>query len=304
MKIEPNISVTPSFLAAYTRFLTFLEQERQYSTHTISSYKRDLRTFGEHSSTTPEWEQLSHPECKTYLYFLESKGYSRKTIARMIATMRSFWRYLSAHKNVTHNPWEFLIIPKLKPKLPQFLLKDEMARFLSQIDTSESAGLRDRAIFELLYSSGLRVSELVALNIDDVDFENDEIKVLGKGKKERIVLFGGIAKDVLIRYINSARPEWLTEPTDALFLNQRGNRLTSRSIQRILRVRSGSLYTGKSITPHTLRHSFATDLLNGGADLRIVQDLLGHSSLSTTQIYTHISKEKLLKSYKKAHPHA
>jgi len=284
-------------------FLSYLSQQKQYSPHTIASYKRDLKRFCEFCvSPEIDFEQFEFPSCKQYLYFLEQHQYSRRSIARLIACQRSFWKFLIQHGNAQVNPWEVLTIPKQSKKLPEILEKNESASFLDSIDISTPAGLRDRAICELIYSAGLRVSECVGLILSAIDLQEEEMIVIGKGNKERLVIFGDIAKHYLIAYINEVRPLWLKARTDKVFLNQKGTPLTTRSVQRIMKAINLSTGITKKITPHTFRHSFATDMLNGGADLKTVQELLGHSSISTTQIYTHLSQERIKETYTKAHP--
>ncbi|NQY73957.1 MAG: tyrosine recombinase XerC [Candidatus Margulisbacteria bacterium] len=288
-----------------SQFLDFLETERHYSPHTISSYRRDLTSLHAFliESKLEDVSYLTHGKCRRFLQYLEKKAYSRRSIARIIAAVRSFWKYLISQNRVKLNPWEWVITPKLIKTLPSVMYQEEVAQFLDQISMATFSGLRERLIVELLYSSGLRVSELRGVDWEHIDTSENEIKVLGKGRKERVVFFGEMTKNILDLYHKEISKKWVPLPS-AVFLNLRGKRLTSRSIQRNIKQLSIQFGGSVDITPHTLRHSFATDLLNGGADLKMVQELLGHSHLSTTQIYTHLSKDHLLKSYKKAHPRA
>ncbi len=218
----------------------------------------------------------------------------------MIASLRSLWEFLVATHDQTQNMWALLSTPKIEKTLPSFLFKEETSSLLSRLPNKTLLHLRNKAIMELLYGTGLRVSELVGLNIADIDFDSSEIRVTGKGQKTRIVIFGSFVNKTLSRYLASQKQK----PSHAVFINQRGERLTSRTIQRLVAQLRPLLTSPKVITPHTFRHSYATDLLNGGADLRSVQELLGHASLSTTQIYTHLSKERLQTTYQKSHPRA
>lgn len=286
-------------------FLEFLKNQKQYSPHTISNYHRDLKKFFRFIPID-SWENGTDIDLSTareYLYFLDTQKYARKSIARMIASLRSFWKYLIRESVVQSNPWALLTIPKLPKKLPHILTQTETNRFLEQIDTSTPIGFRNRTICELIYGAGLRISECLNLKISDIDLAEQEILIKGKGGKERIVIYGDIAQNYLKSYLIHIRPMWIKKSTQAVFLNQRdGTQISSRSVQRIIKSLCKASHINKTITPHTLRHSFATDLLNGGADIKTVQELLGHSSLSTTQIYTHLSQDRLKEIYTKAHP--
>jgi integrase/recombinase XerC len=294
-----------TFQKNLNKFLDFLLKEKRYSEHTVSNYKRDISDFYSFSRNNTEalFSDVDIRVCKQYLYTLENKKYSPKTITRRIAALRSFWKYLLVKKSTDQNPWEFLSVPKIPKRLPDVLFSNEMQGFLDSMVISSAAGIRNRAICEMIYSSGLRVSELISLNLDDINMRANEALVFGKGGKERIVLFGDTAKYYINKYISDARNSWIKEPMKAVFLNQKGQRLSIRSVQRMIKDEAEKQGLERHVTPHTLRHSFATSLFNGGADLKTVQELLGHSSLSTTQIYTHLSNKKLIETYKKAHPH-
>jgi len=267
-------------------FLDYLHKERHYSKNTILAYQRDLAHLQRFLNRQNITSTITLAEARLFLRHLEEKGYSRRSTARKVSACKAFWKFRERFQDTTTNPWELISTPKQEKKLPQFMSNTEVKTLLDNMNIP-----RERAIFELLYAAGLRISEVVSLNLSDIDWDNGEIRVLGKGNKERIVLMGGPAKQALREYIRQHRQQ---TPGKAIFLNKRGGRLTARSIQRILQQ--------LGITPHQFRHSFATHLLNGGADLRVVQELLGHSSLSTTQIYTHVTKDRLQKVYEQAHP--
>ncbi|MSR88508.1 MAG: tyrosine recombinase XerC [Candidatus Margulisbacteria bacterium] len=289
-RTEKNI-LKPQYHKWVSEFLDFLTFDKQFSSHTRTNYARDLSQF----ETQDSLSSLSTTTCREFLYQLDQQGYSSKSIARKLSAFRSLWKFLLAKSYVSENPWEFLSSPKIPTLLPTILVQEEMAQFLKAITS-----LRDRAICELLYASGLRVSELVSINMENIDFSNQELRIIGKGNRERICLFGEIAKQWLDRYINEAR---VTSGT-AVFVNLKGGRLTVRSIQRMIRHYADTAGLSHAITPHTLRHSFATDLYNGGADLRVIQELLGHQSLSSTQLYTHLSDDGLKAAFQRAHPRA
>ncbi len=280
------------------KFLNYLKTERNYSPHTISNYARDLRFLTGMFKT----RRIDRTAAREYLLALEKRRFARRSIARKLSSARSFFRFLLREKLIDLNPFDALHTPKLPKKLPNFLYPEEIAR-LFKTPGSTPIGLRDRAILEVLYGTGLRVIELVRLNVNDVDDDEGEIKVLGKGSKERIVLFGSKARAALHNYLNDGRRLLAAgQRSPALFINRRGGRLTTRSIERLINQLAKEAGILKKVTPHTLRHSFATHLLSGGADLRLVQELLGHVSLSTTQVYTHITKERLKEVYDSAHP--
>ena len=283
------------------KFVLHLKTERNYSPHTISGYESDLRFLVGFLKA----RKIDRTAARDYLLELEKHHYSRRSIARKLSSARSFFRFLKREKEIDQNPFANLLTPKLPKKLPNFLYPDELNKLFDAPDQKKPQGLRDRAMLEVIYGTGLRVMEIIRLNINDVDFAEMEMKVLGKGSKERIVLFGTQAKNSLDNYLAKGRPEFLTnKKTTAVFVNQRGNRLSSRSVERLISAYAKKAGLTKKVTPHTLRHSFATHLLSGGADLRMVQELLGHASLSTTQVYTHITKERLREVYDQAHPRA
>jgi len=250
-------------------------------------------------------EKVDKQVLRDYLAYLAEQGIAKASIARKLSAIRSFYRYLMREGMLSTNPIEKASSPKLDKRLPSFLTVEETVRLLEAADLSDPVGQRDRALLELLYASGLRVSELAQLNLEQVNLDTNEIRVWGKGAKERVVLMGEPAAMALSTYIGQGRPELLGKKrSSALFLNRDGERLSERSIQRMLEKYARLAGIGKRVHPHVLRHTFATHLLDGGADLRVVQELLGHANLSSTQIYTHITKSQARKVYLSAHPMA
>jgi len=282
-------------------FLNYLKIERNYSPHTINNYQRDLVFLADFIKK----KKVDRLTAREYLLQLEKKGYARRSIARKLSATRSFFRYLVREKMVEQNPFENLLTPKLPRKLPNFLYPEEIKALFDATDGKSPAGLRDRAILEMIYGTGMRVTEIFRINVADVDLDEDEVRVFGKGSKERIVLFGSHARSALKEYLERGRPALLCgRKNSGFFIGRRGSRMTPRHVERIIRFYARKAGIQKKVTPHTLRHSFATHLLEGGADLRIVQELLGHVSLSTTQVYTHITKERLKAVYDSNHPRA
>jgi integrase/recombinase XerC len=296
--------------SATDRFLNHLKVERNASPLTIKSYADDLahvaEFFQEHSGGLPEPRMVDVASLRSYVAWLHECGYARTTVARRLACLRSFFRFCTREGLCDTNPARPLRTPRSGRKLPHFLTTDQVGTLLTTPPADTSAGLRDRAILETMYSAGLRVSELVALNIQDWDRAAGIVRVLGKGRKERIAPIGSYATKALDQWIKVRRPDPKAPATQqaAMFLNRFGRRLTTRSIGRLLEAHLLTAGLSQQTTPHTLRHSFATHLLDGGADLRSVQELLGHKSLTTTQIYTHVSTRRLRETYEKAHPHA
>jgi integrase/recombinase XerC len=286
-------------------FLRALEGERGVSPHTLVAYRRDVSRFvrflAEEQVAT--WDAVTTPVARRYVASLDRR-LARSAIARNLSALRTFFRFLYREGKTSRNPLVLITAPKQAPRLPKVLTPDEMAAVLGAPDTTTPLGLRDRALVELLYATGLRVGELVSLRLSDLSLA-DELRVLGKGRRERIVLVGSAAQQALARYLEEGRPG-LARGRDAghLFLNARGGRLTDRGVRVILDRCLRRAALGRRISPHTLRHTFATHLLDGGADLRSVQELLGHVHLSTTQIYTHVSRDWLKRVYDRAHPRA
>jgi len=287
------------------QFQAYLKSERNLSQNSVLAYIRDMRQFllfaESKGSLFNNPERIDPTFARNYLRNLELQKYSKKSIARKISSCRAFFRYLMRDDKVKLNPFERLLTPKLGKRLPSFLYAEEVIKLLNSVNLKHKVGLRDLAIFELIYASGMRVGEVSIIKLSDVDMDNGEILVHGKGNKERIVLIGSKAIASLKSYLGSMKNN---NKDRYLFLGRTGTRLTGRSIERMVKKYAKKAGIDKRVTPHTLRHSFATHLLEGGADLKIVQELLGHSSLSTTQIYTHLTKEKLKKVYDSAHPRA
>ena len=289
-------------------FLDRQERERNFSAHTLRAYRADLDQFvafldGEGAS---EAISVTHLVLRKYLARLRDRGYARATIARKLATLRSFFRFLCKEGIVRANPIVALRTPRREKRLPHVLSVDEVTRLLNTAAGDAKGSLRDHAILEMLYSTGMRVAELVSRDVRDVDLSAEIVRVVGKRRKERICPVGSHALKAVRAYlgsrgISSAAAARCVQP---LLLNRRGGRLTDRSVGRILARRLIEANLSPRTTVHTLRHSFATHLLDRGADLRAVQELLGHVSLSTTQIYTHLSAERLRRVYERAHPRA
>jgi integrase/recombinase XerC len=235
--------------------------------------------------------------------WLMDQRVAKTNITCKLSAIRSFYVYLQKEELILENPLEKISSPKLDKKLPTYLTNDEVNRFLLAPDVSKPVGQRDRAILELLYASGLRVSELAHLTLNQIDMDTREIRVIGKGSKERLVLMGKPAQEAIAVYLNDGRHQLLSKKkTDAVFINRYGNQLIERRIQKIVKQYAKQSGINKKVHPHTIRHTFATHLLDGGADLRVVQELLGHASLTTTQIYTHVSQTQAKKVYNAAHP--
>ncbi|MFA5339372.1 MAG: tyrosine recombinase XerC [Candidatus Omnitrophota bacterium] len=293
------------------KFIRYLEIERNASKHTLINYSVDLKSLNEFLKEEPI-EKVDYISLRRYLAHVKEQNLSKVSIARKIASIRSFFKFLFREGIIKNNPASSLSTPKRDKHLPKFLDEKEIVLLLESPDREGEVGLRDRAILETLYSTGIRVSELVGLNMDYIDQIGGIIKVFGKGKKERIVPIGERALQAIRDYLKARRPvaketksRTSMEVRDkALFFNKNGGRLTDRSIRRIINKYITKASIQQKISPHTLRHSFATHMLDHGADLRSVQELLGHANLSTTQIYTHITTERLKSAYTKAHPRA
>lgn len=281
------------------KFLDYLEIERNYSAHTILNYKIDLNEFIVFIGETKEVGSIQYLDFRKFLASLRQHNYRPRTLARKLSALRSFFKFLHKENLVQENPAVLLVTPKLDKTLPKFLSEKDMTTLLDFPLKKTEADKRDRAILETLYSSGMRVSELVGLSVDSVDLFSNSAKVEGKGKKERLVPLGDKAIKAIRDYLDCR-----VRHNRALFLNKNGTRLTDRSVRNIINKRILEASLQLHISPHMLRHSFATHLLDHGADLRSVQELLGHSNLSTTQIYTHVTTERLKKVYDQAHPRA
>lgn len=286
------------------KFIKYLTNEKRYPDTTITSYNKDLDNYYSFIILKKiDYKKINKEEIRSYLKYLDELKYSNSTISRILSALRHFYSYLVVNDIVESNQFKLIKNPKKEKKLPNFLQPDELDAIFSSIDTSTSLGLRNRLIVELLYATGLRVSEITNLKVNDIDLNSKEIKVYGKGGKERIVFFGDYAKKYLNEYLSTSRNELLdNKKSPYLLINNNGEKLQSRGVEYIIDKLVEEAALKHNISPHVLRHTFATDMLNNGADLKSVQELLGHSSLSTTQIYTHVTNERLRSVYLKSFP--
>ena len=287
------------------KFLRYLEIERNASEHTIENYKLDLKEFNKFlkdTSAAADIDKIDYLLLRKYLAHLKGKGLTARSISRKLSSLRSLFRFLIKDGFIKTNPTGAISSPKQEKYLPKFLTEADVVRLIEAPALDTLLGLRDRAILETLYSTGMRVSELVSLTQENIDFIGGTVKVLGKGKKERMLPIGDRALKSIRNYLKG-RPAGKTD-SHAIFFNKNKTRLGARGIRKMLDRYIRKIALKEHISPHTLRHSFATHLLNRGADLRSVQELLGHANLSTTQIYTHLTTEKLKSVYDKAHPRA
>ncbi len=286
-------------------FEKYLRNERRYPETTINSYLNDLKKYqiflSKHKNI--DYKNITKEEIRILLKEETEYGEAKSSISRMLSALRHFYTYLETNNVINNNPFKNIRNPKKDKKLPNFLQYEELETIINSISLDNPLNIRNRLIIELLYASGIRVSELVNLKISDIDFNKREIRVLGKGSKERITFYGEYCEEILNKYLDDARNVLLQDKkNDYLILNKFGNKITSRSIEMIINKLIDELAIKHHISPHVLRHTFATDLLNNGADLKSVQELLGHSSLSTTEIYTHITSERLRSVYLKTFP--
>ena len=288
----------------FDAFVIFLIEEKGFSSHTIKSYKNDINKFLSFLlKKSIDLKKVSKKEIRDFLADQYDLGLSKKTIARRLASIKSFFKFLLNSNYVSYNPTLFLSTPKISKKLPDFIETKMIDELMDQPDHHTEKGLRDKAILELFYSTGMRLSELINLNIGSVDDKNNLIKVFGKGSKERLIPFGKRAKLCLEDYLNKRVLRWSSSNKDIpLFVNGKNKRIPRRTIQRRISNYIKMISSGKRLGPHTLRHTFATHLMERGADIRAVGDLLGHSSLSSTQVYTHVKPEKMKEVYKQSHP--
>lgn len=285
-------------------FVAYCALERGLAQNTLESYGRDLRHYAQFLGAEASGEH-THAAILAYLDSLRGQGLSNATAARRLAAIRAFYGYLDQEKKVTEDPTRHLASPKLRRRLPEVLSVTEVARMLDGPDTGTPAGLRDRAMLELLYATGMRVSELVKLGVNDWSPNPPRLRCRGKGDKERIIPIGRTAVEMVSRYLTEARPRLIRGRDPAvLFLNHRGQEMTRQGFWKLVKKYTALAGIERDITPHTLRHSFATHLLENGADLRSVQEMLGHADISTTQIYTHVSRARLKKVYDESHPRA
>lgn len=293
------------------QFMVHLEAERNLSGNTVEAYAVDLgQYFAYLEQEGLGFEEMDYRLLRNYLGRLQRNGYTRKSIARKLSAIRAFYRFAQKHAGLTVNPADIVSAPKLERRLPKYLKEDALDSLLSAPDVDTPLGLRNKAILELFYATGIRVSELVGLNLNSIDYGALEVRVFGKGRKERIVPLHKEAADAIREYIKSSR-KLLTQhrkpeqrATTALFLNAKGGRLTAHGVRCVVAKYVRQVGLSKGITPHAMRHTFATHLLERGADLRYVQELLGHVDLSSTQVYTHLDKTRLKEVYSKSHPRA
>jgi integrase/recombinase XerC len=288
------------------RFVTYLVAERDSSRYTVKNYSHEIAEFIEFARQqgVTQLDQIDRNVLRMYLTWLAAESKAKSSIARRLSELRSFGKFLVREGTLKANVFDSVSAPTPGKRLPEYLEHDEAEALVTAPDTSTPAGLRDRAILEVMYAAGLRVSELVGLNVDNVDFSRGQVLVWGKGGKERVALLGQPAVHALKAYLRDGRPPLLKgKSSRALFLNQRdGRRLTTRAVGMLLTKYAKRAAVNGRVHPHLLRHTFATHLLDGGADLRVVQELLGHADLATTQIYTHVTQARAREVYRKAHP--
>lgn len=287
-------------------FLDYLRYEKKYSNLTINNYNRDIEYFLEflNDKKITNINNVKYQHIREYLVHLHNHQYAKKTISRYISSLRTFFKYLYIEEVIDNNPMVLVSNPKLDKKLPTFLYTNDLERLLACPNLDTIYGIRDSLILELLYSTGIRVSELVNIKLKNINFSDKQIKILGKGNKERYVLYGDVCLQKLTNYLNNSRRQFNTKNSEYLLLGKNGTKLTSRSIEIIIKKYQQQANIKVKVTPHTLRHTFATHLLDGGADLKTVQELMGHESLSSTQVYTHITSERLRNVYLHTHPRA
>ena len=288
-------------------YLHYLKVERGLSENTINSYGIDLKLFLEYlrENEIPSFKQVNKEVIVNYMQSEKNNNKANSSILRSVSSLRKFFQYLAQEKIIEKDPMLLIDTPKKKQHLPQVLTKEEVEKLLRSPNTGQVLGLRDRAMLELMYATGLRISEIINLKLEDLHLTMGTLQTLGKGHKERIVPVGDEAIKWVNRYLEEARPNLLQpKRSNYLFLNFHGNNLTRQGVWKNLKAEVRKAGIQKNITPHTLRHSFATHILENGADLRIVQELLGHADISTTQIYTHLSNKQLADIYNRAHPRA
>ena len=287
-------------------FKICLKSEKNFSSHTIRAYTSDVYTFLIWADNL-NVDEIDTKKFSEYLYFIQKINYTKTTVARKIASIRAFYKFLYSEEIIENNPSDAICAPKRPKSLPDFMSEEEVENILRNVKIETPAGYRNRVIFELLWVSGMRISELSNLNYENLNLEQNEIRVLGKGSKERIVLIPDKTKENLKNYIDNVSDlicKTKKTPSSPLFINYNGFRLQNQSIRKALNEVVQKIELPKKITPHVFRHSFATRLLENGADLRIVQELLGHASISNTQIYTHVSSARLKSVYDSTHPRA
>ena len=286
-------------------YIKELSINKNYSENTIEAYKRDLDEYFLYlKNNNKNYLDIDYESIRKYLSFLNDKKDTNSTISRKISSLRGFYSYLRLNEKIKNNPFKLINLPKKEQKLPRFFYYNELEELFAACDTSTSLGQRNLAILEVLYATGTRVSELINIKLEDINFSEKQIKVLGKGNKERIVFLGEYAVDALEDYLNDGYLFLNKYNLDYVFLNHLGNKITRRGIEDILTKLIKKTSIDKKISPHMIRHSFATHLLNEGCDLESVQEMLGHESISATAIYTHVTDDRIKEIYFKAHPRA
>ncbi len=287
------------------KFIEYLQNELNYSENTVNSYLMEINKFEAFVKENKlDYKNFTRNEIREYLKYLDGQKLKNTSISKNLSSLRSFYKFLVNEGVVENNNFILISNPKKEKKLPNFLSEIEIEDLLDIYDLNTYDGIRNRLILELLYATGVRVSELVNIKLKDINYYDKSILIMGKGSKERIVLYGDYTKSLLEKYLNESRNVYLdTKNSDYLILNKFGNRLSVRSVQKLIEKSTAKIALKHKVTPHTIRHTFATHLLNHGADIKSVQELLGHESLSTTQIYTHITNERLRNVYLNTHPH-
>ncbi len=286
-------------------YIRELSINKNYSENTIEAYKRDLNEYFSYlKNNNKNYLSIDYDSIRKYLSYLNDKKDTNSTISRKISSLRGFYSYLRLNEKIKNNPFKLINLPKKEQKLPRFFYYNELEELFAACDTSTSLGQRNLAILEVLYATGTRVSELINIKLEDINFSEKQIKVLGKGNKERIVFLGEYAVDALEDYLNDGYLFLNKYNLDYVFLNHLGNKITRRGIEDILTKLIKKTSIDKKISPHMIRHSFATHLLNEGCDLESVQEMLGHENISATAIYTHVTDDRIKEIYFKAHPRA
>lgn len=288
------------------KFIEELEYEKNYSKLTTNGYLKDLSLFLEYlnENNIRNYKDIEYQDIRSYINYLYDLKYNNKTISRHISALRSFFKYLKANKLVINNPMTLISNPKLDKKLPKYLNYEEIEKLLNAFDNNNYVGIRNSLILEMLYSTGMRVSEIVNIELNDISKLDKNIKITGKGNKQRIVYYGTKCSNLLELYLSKSYPILNSKNSNYLILSKTGRKINDREIRTIIDVAAKTAGIEMKISPHVLRHTFATHMLNEGADLRSVQELLGHENLSTTQIYTHLTNEKIRNIYLNAHPRA
>lgn len=288
-------------------YISYIRLEKNYSSRTVSEYSNDIQEFFRFlkQEKITDLNDIEYPEARLYVTRMYDKGLSRKTISRKISSIRSFYKFSSARFGINDSAFRLLHHPKKEERLPAFFYEEELETLFNSCQGDDPKSLRNNALLELFYATGIRVSELTSIELSDIDNSLGIVKVMGKGRKERYVPFGSFAQSALESYMKNSRPLLMKKKNhQALFVNLRGDPITDRGVRHVLnRMMEEAAIDGK-IYPHMIRHSFATHMLSNGADIRTVQELLGHSQLSSTQVYTHITKEHLRKTYMNTHPRA